>query len=441
MYFCSMFTKNQYVKLCGLFLLAVLLTTSCNRPEVVHCDDYRQAMRDLVVRISETARAQTPDFIVIPQNGIELVTVGEDADAELAVPYLAAIDGHGQELFDSLPVIDKGEILLLGEYHYLEEILSLEADVIKHTARLSQDTLEVFLELPYNLNYYIDRLFHHNDSISLLRYMKTLQSKVLEEYLRRSIFSIYGITLQHPKLRVFCVDANKSIYRFFFTLDMLFSNYSQAPESIQSIRDFIRQIVRESPPKTASEDAHLAKELSVFQKHFKTHRKDYSNYLTGKDFFFVDKNLNNFSRTADEREELMYRNISQQYKSHYKFIMITGVVHANKEKIQFTKKIYTPNAKPLAWKLNNNKKSPFFKKVYSICIAPQQLCFRDSKSNDSAPVEETSMPFPTPQMPYAVKQELSKRNQAVTIMIMSKIKSPKPFDGYILIRDAHSMIR
>ena len=56
MYFCSMFTKNQYVKLCGLPLLTVLLTASCNRPEVTPCDDYRQAMRDFVVRISETAR-------------------------------------------------------------------------------------------------------------------------------------------------------------------------------------------------------------------------------------------------------------------------------------------------------------------------------------------------------------------------------------------------
>lgn len=53
-----MFTKNQYVKLCGLPLLTVLLTASCNRPEVTPCDDYRQAMRDFVVRISETARAR-----------------------------------------------------------------------------------------------------------------------------------------------------------------------------------------------------------------------------------------------------------------------------------------------------------------------------------------------------------------------------------------------
>ena len=92
------------MKLCRLNIarhfslwLVVLLAVACNRPDVEPCDDYRQAMRDFVIRISETARMQNPDFVVIPQNGIELVTMGDDAEAELAAAYLAAIDGHGQE--------------------------------------------------------------------------------------------------------------------------------------------------------------------------------------------------------------------------------------------------------------------------------------------------------------------------------------------------------
>ena len=77
--------------------VVVLLAVACNRPEVEPCDDYRQAMRDFVIRISETARTQDADFVVIPQNGIELVTMGDDAHSELVATYLAAIDGHGQE--------------------------------------------------------------------------------------------------------------------------------------------------------------------------------------------------------------------------------------------------------------------------------------------------------------------------------------------------------
>lgn len=78
----------------GPFLL-VLFLCACGRDD--GCDDYRQAMRDFVARISETARAETAGFIVVPQNGIELVTLDGTADGALATPYLAAIDGHGQE--------------------------------------------------------------------------------------------------------------------------------------------------------------------------------------------------------------------------------------------------------------------------------------------------------------------------------------------------------
>lgn len=80
-----------------LFCLLPLFLWTCHRQKVEPCDDYRQAMRDFVIRISETARERDADFIVIPQNGIELVTLGNDADAELSAAYLAAIDGHGQE--------------------------------------------------------------------------------------------------------------------------------------------------------------------------------------------------------------------------------------------------------------------------------------------------------------------------------------------------------
>ena len=78
-------------------VVVVLIAVACNRENVEPCDDYRQAMRDFVIRISETARTQDADFVVIPQNGIELVTMGDDAHSELAATYLAAIDGHGQE--------------------------------------------------------------------------------------------------------------------------------------------------------------------------------------------------------------------------------------------------------------------------------------------------------------------------------------------------------
>lgn len=76
------------------FALLIGLSSCSDNPDGV---DFRQEMRDFVIKISTTARERDPDFIVIPQNGIELITTGQDADDNLATPYLNAIDGHGQE--------------------------------------------------------------------------------------------------------------------------------------------------------------------------------------------------------------------------------------------------------------------------------------------------------------------------------------------------------
>ena len=79
----------------GRFILVALVVSSCGKVE----DDrnFKQDMRAFVIGLSEYSKGIHPNFIVIPQNGIELVTeTGDDADA-LAAPYLHAIDGHGQE--------------------------------------------------------------------------------------------------------------------------------------------------------------------------------------------------------------------------------------------------------------------------------------------------------------------------------------------------------
>src|SRR5574344_1469920 len=79
-----------------LCLLIMIASTACKRDENV---DFRQEMRNFVIAISRTAKQQKQSFVVIPQNGIELVTLSEDSNGDLAASYLAAIDGHGQEDF------------------------------------------------------------------------------------------------------------------------------------------------------------------------------------------------------------------------------------------------------------------------------------------------------------------------------------------------------
>jgi cysteinyl-tRNA synthetase, unknown class len=80
-----------------LIVLSVTLTIS-------GCDDdgwgdrnFRQDMREFVIGISEYTKATKPNFVVIPQNGIEIITVDGESSGALSTEYLNAIDGHGQE--------------------------------------------------------------------------------------------------------------------------------------------------------------------------------------------------------------------------------------------------------------------------------------------------------------------------------------------------------
>jgi len=58
---------------------------------------YKQRMRDLVIALSRHARAYDPGFILIPQNGNELLTVDGKLSASPALDYIRAIDGIGRE--------------------------------------------------------------------------------------------------------------------------------------------------------------------------------------------------------------------------------------------------------------------------------------------------------------------------------------------------------
>jgi cysteinyl-tRNA synthetase len=84
-----------------LFLSVVLLCLqSCadNDDAPSHGElDYRQKMREFVIGISKYARSMDTSFLIIPQNGIELVSTGNDGQGPPHEAYLDAIDGNGQE--------------------------------------------------------------------------------------------------------------------------------------------------------------------------------------------------------------------------------------------------------------------------------------------------------------------------------------------------------
>ena len=81
-------------------LLPLLLLGGC-RPETPspaeRPRDYRADMRDLVVRIGAYARQRKPGFLVVPQNGLQLLTEDGDPGGRVAARYVEAVDGVAQE--------------------------------------------------------------------------------------------------------------------------------------------------------------------------------------------------------------------------------------------------------------------------------------------------------------------------------------------------------
>ncbi len=79
-----------------IFTSIILLGASCSKDDEID-PVYRQHMREFVTGISQYARSYHSGFIVIPQNGIEIITDDGESDGPLNNAYMQAIDGHGQE--------------------------------------------------------------------------------------------------------------------------------------------------------------------------------------------------------------------------------------------------------------------------------------------------------------------------------------------------------
>jgi len=108
-------------------IAAIILIVSALISLAVSCSGetdpvYREHMRFFVQQLSAYAKASSDSFYVVPQNGIELVFMQEDAGDKPAYDYLSAIDAVGQEdLFygfraDNRPTPE-------GESEYLLEYL------------------------------------------------------------------------------------------------------------------------------------------------------------------------------------------------------------------------------------------------------------------------------------------------------------------------------
>jgi cysteinyl-tRNA synthetase len=119
----------------GVFALVILFAFSCSKNDDSTSEDssgrdFRQDMRNYVIGISKTAKAINPNFVVIPQNGVELVTANGEEGGVPATEYLNAIDGNGQE--DLFFGYDKDDTATpASDNKYLQSFLKVAKDAGK----------------------------------------------------------------------------------------------------------------------------------------------------------------------------------------------------------------------------------------------------------------------------------------------------------------------
>ena len=105
-----------------MFFVISFMFISCGGDDEDGNSNYKKAMRIFVQDISSYAKSINSNFIIIPQNGHELVSDNGDTDGNPEMDYINAIDALGQEdLFYGYD--DDNEATPAGENAYLTALL------------------------------------------------------------------------------------------------------------------------------------------------------------------------------------------------------------------------------------------------------------------------------------------------------------------------------
>lgn len=112
--------KNlSYISSIFVSLFTVLLISSCYKEDLSGID-FRQEMRDFVIDLSVYSRSYNQNFIIIPQNGQEIITGNGEASGAVQTNYIQTINAVGREdLFygynsDDKPTPDDAKEHMLG---------------------------------------------------------------------------------------------------------------------------------------------------------------------------------------------------------------------------------------------------------------------------------------------------------------------------------------
>lgn len=107
----------------AMAFFVLMLFCSCSKEDKM--DEAALKMQDFVISISGYTRSIDPDFIIIPQNGIELAYLETEPERGLNLEYMSSIDGFGvEELFYNGPLsVDEERLGMLRELRQSKKIM------------------------------------------------------------------------------------------------------------------------------------------------------------------------------------------------------------------------------------------------------------------------------------------------------------------------------
>lgn len=132
-----------------VYILFIVLIASCKKHKTDKID-YKQEMRTFVQNISIYAKGIRPGFVVIPQNGEQLLTITGLAEGALSTSYIQAIDGIGREdLFygydaddSATPTSAKAEMLAFTDIAKNNGLKVLVTDYCSTTSKMNDSYVQ-----------------------------------------------------------------------------------------------------------------------------------------------------------------------------------------------------------------------------------------------------------------------------------------------------------
>jgi len=131
--------KRNFLSILGALLATFLLLVSCGEEEnspSINEVNFRQEMRNFVMELSRYSKGIKPGFLIIPQNGQELITDNGELDGVVQKEYLKAIDATGREdLFygygqddQETPTVDSNYLIALCKIFEKNKVKVLATD-------------------------------------------------------------------------------------------------------------------------------------------------------------------------------------------------------------------------------------------------------------------------------------------------------------------------